>query len=109
PDRVEVVDGIAADGQAGARDLREEPSGLGGQPPRGRGADLDVAAEARVACEPRQQRACLRAVADRVVAVRGVEEIDVVPGWRESRIDDLAHLAEAGRCDRAAGARDLEE
>src|SRR5690606_1210850 len=56
-----------------------------------------------------QQRTSLRTVADGVVAVRRIEEIDVVPRRREARVDDLAYLAEAGRRDCAAGAGHLEE
>src|SRR5690606_4329132 len=79
PDRVEIVDRVAADREPRGRDLGEQPPGLGREP-AGRGrADLDVPAEARVAGKPGQERACLGTVADRVVAVGRIEEIDVVP------------------------------
>ena len=51
----------------------------------------------------------LRLVRGEVLAVGGVEQIDVVLARAEARVDDLAHFLQASRGDRAAGAGDAEE
>jgi hypothetical protein len=48
-------------------------------------------------------------VARRVLAIRGVEEVDVVLRRAEALVDDLVDLGQRGRHERATGSGDLEE
>src|SRR6185312_11545068 len=109
PDVVEIVERIAAGGAAGRRQLGEQAPGLRGELPRETGGDLHIAGEASVLRDCRQTLAGVRGVTHRVVAVGGIEEIDVAAARIVAIVDDLPYLGEAGRSHSAAGAAHLEE
>src|SRR6266516_625817 len=94
PDVLEVIQRVAAGRTAGGLQLREELAGLGGRLPREPGGDLRIAGEAGVGGDRTQPAARVRGVAHRVVAVGGVEEIEVAASGVVAGVDDLAHLGE---------------
>src|SRR6185437_14350312 len=108
PDIVEIVERVAARGAARRRQLGEQAPGLGGKLPRETGGDFRIAGEAGVLRYRGQTLAGVRGVAHGVVAVGGIEEIDVAAAGVVAVIDDLPYLAEAGGGHGAARAAHLE-
>src|SRR5215469_9631013 len=109
PDVVEIVERVTAGGTARRRQIGEQASGLGGELTRQSGGDLYVTGETGILRYRGETLARIRSITHRVVAIGGVEEIDVAAVRVVTLVDDLAHLAEAGRGHRAAGAAHLEE
>ncbi len=109
PDVVGAADAIRADVVLVARDLDEQPADLAVRRGAGERRDFQEAGVVAVADELFERGLRLRLVRREVLAVGGVEQVDVVLARAEARVDDLAHFLQARRGDRAAGAGDAEE
>src|SRR5256886_2045064 len=77
PDVLEVVERVTAGGAAGRLQLREQLAGFGGQLPRQPRGHLHVAGETGVRGDGAERAARVGGVADGVVAVGGIEQVDV--------------------------------
>src|SRR5579862_5198931 len=95
PDIVEVIQGVASGGQPSRAELRVEASGLGGQLSGEAGGNLDITGETGIFRNRGERLARLARIAHRVIAVGGVEEIDVASTRVVTLVDDFAHLIEA--------------
>src|SRR6266513_4857131 len=109
PDVLEVVERVTAGGAAGRLQLREQLAGFGGQLPRQPRGHLHVAGETGVRGDGAERAARVGGVAHGVVAVGGIEQVDVAASGVVAGVDDLAYLGESGRGHGAAGAAHLEE
>src|SRR5213082_465330 len=109
PDVLEVVERVTAGGAAGRLQLREQLAGFGGQLPRQPRGHLHVAGETGVRGDGAERAARVGGVAHGVVAVGGVEQVDVAASGVVAGVDDLAHLGESGGGHGAAAAAHLEE
>src|SRR6185437_13042003 len=87
---VEVVQRVASRSQPARGELRIQPSRFSGELARQAGGNLHVAREAGVFRDRRERFARLGGVAHGVVAVGGVEEVNVASAGVVTLVDDLA-------------------
>src|SRR4029453_4171320 len=109
PDVVRTADAVRADIVFIACDLDEQPADLAVRWGAGERGDFQEAGEVAVADQLFQRGLRLRLVRREVLAVGGVEQVNVVLARAEARVDDLAHLLQARGSDGAACAGDAEE
>src|SRR5690606_4583906 len=109
PDRLRAREREMAGGRMLGRQVLEQGRRLRRQRDLPRRGGLDVAHVARERAEPVELDLRGLAVVPEVRTVRRVEHVDVEAARVVALLDDLAHLAERGRRDGPAGARDLEE
>src|SRR5215208_5275520 len=109
PDIVVIIQCVAAGGKSGRSELRVEAPGFGSKLAREARRNLDIARIARGVSHGFQSLASVCRVTGRVVAIRSVEKIDVASARVVALVDDLPHLGQPGRGNRASGAAYLKE
>src|SRR5690606_4703642 len=109
PDVLGTAHAVRADAVVIARHVDEQPADLAVRCRAGQRCNFQEAAVVAVGRHFFQRGLRLRLIGREVLAVGGVEQIDVVLARTVALVDDLPHLAQPGGGHRAAGAGHLEE